>query len=132
MTLPAALPELAAVAYDSVVIHALKPGFEIFESQKHARCSEEDANRVYRLLNALREDETARCFTPGFRVELFQGETMVFGANICWDCYNMRMDGTLATRSATAFDAASPPAQALLELCQSVVAGSTSDGGPDL
>ncbi|EGF92757.1 hypothetical protein ABI_11940 [Asticcacaulis biprosthecium C19] len=117
------LPGMADIPYDCVVIHELDGEFHPASLCK-AMCAPEAAREAVRLLSELREAEQSRCHFPGYRIELLQAETVVFGTSICWQCDNMRLDGPLApSRGWAVFDSGSDPAQALLALCQQTIEG---------
>jgi hypothetical protein len=117
-----AIPRISQIRPDTIAIHQLRGTPDGGEASfRQGVCSPAQASRVVALLAELREDEQSRCHTPGFRVDMLQGDETVFSAAICWSCSNMSLSGRLAPDKWATFNAESPAAKELLALCEGVV-----------
>lgn len=119
MQLPAAA--VAATALIEVVrISGLPSGRGApYPGEVVAHWAESEAADALALIETLPGSEQHRCgFSPGWGIRAY-GDTLdlaLFEAAFCFTCHEVRMQGT-AVSSAPAkqfFDAAAPPAQALL------------------
>jgi hypothetical protein len=111
------IPGFSDIEFDQVVVRQLDRSNDDFPTVGRVVCPPDHARRIVSALVSLTEDEQARCHIPGFAVDLHNDGEVVFTANICWSCNNMRLSGSKAPSAWATFDATCAPAKLILALC---------------
>jgi len=111
------IPGFADLEFNEVVVRQLDRSKDDYATIQRIVCPTGHAKSIVISLASLTEDEQARCHIPAFAIDLENDGEVVFSANICWSCNNMRLSGSKASSAWATFDSTSAPAKLLFALC---------------
>ena len=84
-------------------------------------CSQYEIEKIIKRWNALPNGFQSRCHIPGFAIKISNENELLFLATICWQCDNIHIIGSCASKQLIEFDGSLPEAQALLNLFNKLI-----------